>query len=129
MANATDLEKKYDLAKIFVSYLLFERKQETQLSMAFALLAQERHNNLHTLGDHKTGDESDFGDCDNDKCKMAFAVLKDSRNMSIEVNDFTIQMVAQYNLTIHGSKGSARAWLSPKTETQVPKLIVPGGES
>jgi len=120
----TEVEQQNKIMKILLSYLLFERKQETQLSMAFAVLVQERHNRFHTLGDHKDGDESNFADCKNDLCASAFAMLKDSRSMAIEINDLSIQLVADYKLTVQHQGSSCRAWLDPKPQVQTaPSLI------
>ena len=79
--------------------------------MAFAMLAQERHNQFHTVGDHKIGDESNFADCKNELCCLAFNLLKDSRSMAVEVSDFTIQLVADYKLTIQNQGRTVRAWM------------------
>lgn len=124
--NPEQVKQQNSILKVLCAYLLLERKQETQLSMAFSILVQERHNQFHTLGNHKEGDDSSFADCSNEMCTAAFNVLKDSRSMAIEVNDLTIQMIADYDFTITGSKSTCRAWLASK-EAKSPKLVIPGG--
>jgi hypothetical protein len=116
-----ELKKQISILKVLLSYALFERKQESELSMAFSILVQERHNQFHTLGGHKEGDESSFGECDNEICKASMNVLKNSRSMSIEINDFTIEMIAGYEFKLAGSKTHCTAWLNPREET--PKII------
>ena len=122
----TELEQQNKIMKILISYLLMERKQETQLSMAFAVLVQERHNQFHTLGDRKEGDESNFADCKNDLCASAFGILKDSRSMAVEINDLSIQLVADYQLTVQHAGNSCRAWLDEKKKVKSSSnLIIP----
>lgn len=123
----TEIEQRNNILTILCQYLLFERKQETQLSMAFALLVQERHNQYHTLGEHKTGDESDFSTCSNEKCRGAFDLLKDTRSMAVEVSDLTIQMIADYTLKIRNEGSVCRAYLEPKDQVKKQSnLIIPG---
>jgi len=129
------LEKQNSILKLLCSYLLFERKQESQLSLAFSMLAQERHNQFHTLGDHKMGDatsmkddQSSFADCDNEICTAAMDVLRSSRSMAIEINDITIEMMAGYEFRLAGSQKSCRAWMVPKVIKE-PKVILSESET
>ena len=121
----TEIEQQNKIMKLLLSYLLMERKQETQLSMAYAVLVQERHNQFHTLGNHKEGDESNFADCKNDLCILAFNILRDSRSMAIEINDISIQLVTDFKLTIQHVGGTCRAWLDEKSKLQSSSLITP----
>jgi hypothetical protein len=125
MINQLDqmqVEKQNSLLKLLCSYLLFERKQESQLSITFAMLCQERHNQFHTVqSDHKMGDassmqdeQSDFSECSNEICVAAVEVLRSTRSMSIEINDITTEMISSYEFHIAGSKTSCRAWMVPK---------------
>lgn len=119
-----ELKKQVSILKCLLSYALFEKKQESELSMAFSILVQERHNQFHTLGNHKEGDESSFGDCDNEICKASMNVLKSSRSMSIEINDLTMEMISGYDFKFVGSKTHCQSWLSPKEQIETPKLVV-----
>lgn len=124
------LEKQYGLLKIMCSYLLLERKQDTPLRISFALLVQERHNEFHTEGGSAKGDmddkgnQTDFSECSNEICKGAFEILKESRAMAMEINDLTIQMVANYELNIKYEGKSARAWLKEKNLVQTDEIAV-----
>jgi hypothetical protein len=134
MINQLDqiqIEKQNSLLKLLCSYLLFERKQESQLSIAFSILCQERHNQFHTIqGDRKMGDvsslkdeQSDFSECNNEICMAATEVLRSTRSMAIEINNITTEMVSDYEFHIAGSKTSCRAWMVPKT-IEEPKIIL-----
>jgi hypothetical protein len=107
-------EQKYTTLQVLCTYLLYERKQETQLSGSFAMLAQERHNQFHTEGDHMNGDGSSFGDCDNQVCRDAMKILKDSRSAGIEVNAFTLQLVEGFSLKVAIAGQTCRVWLEQK---------------
>lgn len=107
--------------KVLTTYLLFERKQETELSSSFALLAQERHNNFHTEGDRKNGDGTSFGDCSNEMCQMAMMVLKETRQSAIEINDLSINMIDSFLLRIMKSGRTCRAWLEQKSPIVKPE--------
>src|SRR5690348_11588628 len=97
----TEIEEQNIILKTLCQYLLYERKQETQLSLAFHALVQERHNQYHTLtSDRKDGDESSFFECKNDICVGAVNLLKDSRAMAIEVNEFTVTLIDDYILSV-----------------------------
>lgn len=122
-----EIEKQYGLTKILLTYLLMEKKQETQLSMAFAILAQERHTQFHTV-DQDKNHESNFGDCKNEKCVMAMNVIRDSRSMSVEVNELTVDIANSYKLTVSCVNRILRAWLTPKEAVQ-PSIIIPGEDN
>jgi len=85
-------------------------------------MAQERHNALHTKGNHKEGDGSLFSDCDNAICKMAYSVIQDRNSMTAEINQFTANMTDDFALKVEGFEGNVmRAWLEPKS-----KIVEPG---
>lgn len=113
---ATKGDQEFEALKVICQYLLFERKQETQLSMAFSLLVQERHNEFHTLGEHKIGDETDFSTCKNEICMASFNVLKDSRSMAVEINDFTLKLVSDYTLHVSKVGNICRAYLTEQSK-------------
>lgn len=120
-----ELERQNKILKILLQYCLFERKQETQLAMAFSILVQERHNQFHTVGNRKDGDGTEFIDCPNELCAAARAVLNEGRAMAVEINDLSIQMIADFNLTIQKQGNTCRAYLTPKQQVQTPPLVAP----
>lgn len=125
MQTSLEVEQQNRIMKILIQYLLFERKQETQLSMAFAILVQERHNQFHTIGDKKEGDGTSFTECSNELCVSSRAILNEGRSMAVEINDFTIQMIANYTLTVQKQGNSLIAYLKEKPEVQEPSLVTP----
>ncbi len=115
MEQEEDLKRQVKLLANLCKYLLFEKMQESQLAMAFSLLAQQRHNQLHTKGDHKRGDGSLFSDCGNDVCRMAYNTLTDRNQMSVEINSFASQQTDDFALKVEGiTNDTIRAWLEPK---------------
>jgi hypothetical protein len=121
-----ELEQQNKILKVICGYLLYERKQETQLRIAFSILAQERHNQFHTNGmNHKIGDGTDFSECSNDLCTAAYNILKEGRSMAVEINDLTIQMVAGFKFTIRKEGQCVRAWLEEGKIEEVSNLVLP----
>jgi hypothetical protein len=122
MEDMEDLKRQVNMLAIFCKYLLFEKQQESQISMAFSIMVQERHNNLHTLGNHKEGDGTLFSDCDNEICKMAYHVIKDRNSTTSEMNELTAALTDDYALKIEGITGNVmRAWLEPKSKIIKPE--------
>lgn len=125
MPSVSELDQQNKILKILLQYLLFERKQETQLSLAFSILVQERHNQFHTIGDRKEGDGTNFIDCPNELCTSARAILDEGRAMAVEINDLTIQLIANYTLTVQKQGNTCRAYLKENPKVETPQLIVP----
>lgn len=124
MKDIADMERQINMLAVFCKYLLFEKQQESQISMAYSIMAQERHNQFHTKGGNKEGDGSLFSDCDNEICKMAFRVIQDRNSTSAEINEFTASMTNDYALKIEGFEGNVmRAWLEPKEKIIKPEDI------
>lgn len=121
MASAQEMATEF---QALLSFLLYEKKQETQLSGAFGALVQERHNQFHTDSDDKVnGDGTTFYECGSDVCIQAKRILDDARTMSVELNEFGIEMISSFNLRIVKGQRSCRAWLEKKEAS----LIIPGG--
>lgn len=117
-----DLKRQVNTLAIVCKYLLLEKQQESQIAMAYSIMAQERHNDLHTKGNHKEGDGTLFSDCDNEICRMAYNVIKDRNQASVEINSFTGQMTDDYALKVEGFIGNVlRAWLEPKSKIVTPE--------
>lgn len=112
-----DLQRQINMLAVFCKYLLFEKQQESQISMAYSIMAQERHNQFHTQGGSKEGDGSLFSDCDNEICKMAYQVIKDRNSTTAEINELTAALTENYALKIEGFEGNVmRAWLEEKSK-------------
>src|ERR1043165_9963009 len=88
----TEAEIMNAIQAVACMYLLFERENETPLRIAFAALAEERHDKLH---------EGKFVDCTNDKCSAALNLLAEGREPKIELNDFSAEMIKPYKLNIN----------------------------
>lgn len=106
-----------------VTYLLYEKREETQVRNAFAALVQERHANFHDKKDEGTS----FEKCGNDLCKKALDLLADAQSPTIEMNAFGLQMIQPFNLKYVLSSESKilKAWLVDKEES---KIINPSDE-
>jgi 7-cyano-7-deazaguanine synthase in queuosine biosynthesis len=91
----TEQEMTQKMIQATAMYLLYERKNETQLRIAFHALVQERHNAFHTDGGHKKGDGSSYEDCDNEICKNAAAIIRLERKPEVEINKLTTDMLDQ----------------------------------
>lgn len=89
----TEQEVLQAVHQIALMYLLHEKKNETQLRIAFTALVQERHNQFHTNGEHKEGDGTSFESCTNEICRNASAILKMEQKAEVELNDFTVHMM------------------------------------
>jgi hypothetical protein len=83
-----------------VSYLLYERQEETQLRTAFAALVQERHAHFHADGD-KT---SEFTDCTNQICEHALKILQSGREQKTVINELSLKLIENFytKVTITG---------------------------
>ena len=85
-----------DALHMLTAYLLYERKEETELRTAFAALVMQRHHTFHD----KEGEETDFTQCANQICINALAILQNARKARIELNDLSIQLLGPYNLIV-----------------------------
>src|SRR5437868_11814705 len=90
--TVTEEEMMNAIYKITSMFLLYERSQDTQIRTAFSMLVQERHNEFHTLGDRKTGNNSSYEDCDNEICIASAKMINETKTMSIDITDLTIQL-------------------------------------
>jgi|ERR1051326_8933844 hypothetical protein len=99
---------------IALMYLLYERENETSLRIAFAALAEERHDKLH---------EGKFVDCTNDKCSAALNLLAEGREPKIELNDFSAEMIKPYKLNVNKVGRKTVVALVKKDEIQAPNKL------
>lgn len=112
-----ELKVRYDTAQALVSYLLYEREEETQLRAAFACLVQQRHSDFHADGDK----ESDFSDCANEVCINALKILQESRQKRIELNEVSLQMIQDYGLHVRKTGRVCIAWLESNADAAARK--------
>jgi hypothetical protein len=111
-----------------IQYLLYERARSTDLTAAFIVLLQERHENFHVkpyLGrpGHTPTDPgappADFRQCDNDKCKLAASVLLAAQSPEVEISPLTVELMRDYKFNINPVHG-------PGGFTYFVKLLEPG---
>lgn len=111
------LQSLVDTFQALVSYLLYEREEETEVRSAFAALVGERHCHFHADGD----ETSDFTRCGNEVCVKALQILQKSKEKKIEINEFTLQLLANFSLKVMKSGRSCIAMLEQKSQ-----IIPPG---
>lgn len=110
-SNPNDTEKN-QILQVLTTYLLYERREETQLRIAFAALVQERHNHFHAKQDLADDDTmSPFTECGNEICMSALKILQDARKPRIELNDLSIEVVRNYNLKVQKAGRTCAAYL------------------
>ena len=118
MVEKTDPDQKEQLLTLqaLVTYLLYEKQEETQIRNAFAALVQERHARLHK-------EDTEFTVCSNDLCIKALDLLADARSMTVELNAFGVQVIQNYNLKFVLSKETKllKAWLIEKEGSEKPE--------
>ena len=116
--NKNDPDSKEQLLTLqaLVTYLLYEKQEETQIRNAFAALTQERHVRLHD-------EDTEFTSCANDLCIKALELLADAKSMTVELNAFGVQVIQNYNLKFVLSKETKllKAWLVEKEGSTKPE--------
>lgn len=120
----TETEQQLGILRVLVQYLLFERKQETQLRLAFSALVQERHNQFHTIGERREGDGTSFTECKNELCSAAKAILAEGRAMAVEINDLSIKLISDYTLKVQKGSNACRAFLVENSQIEQEKKLV-----
>lgn len=90
------LRAEKDALHMLTAYLLYERREETQLRIAFAALIAERHHHFHDL----EGNDTPFTECGNEICIKGLAMLQSARKPRIEINQLSIDLVKEYNLVV-----------------------------
>jgi len=102
-----------NVLRILVTYLLFERGEETQLKIAFAALVQERHNKEH-MGEKDA--PAEFQDCQNEVCRGACAILENQRDQSVELTAFMIELMQKFGVSYTPGNGKIVARLMKRGE-------------
>jgi len=90
------LRAEKDVLHMLTAYLLYERREETELRIAFAALVAERHHHFHD----KLNEDTVFTECKNEVCINALKMLQNARKPRIEINQLSIDLVKNYNLTV-----------------------------
>lgn len=90
------LRAEKDAFHMITAFLLYERREETELRIAFAALIAERHHHFHDLDEKETP----FTECGNEVCINGLRMLQSARKPRIEINQLSIDLVKQYNLII-----------------------------
>lgn len=120
----TKEEMEQRMIQAAAMYLLYEKKNETQLRIAFHALVQERHNAFHTDGGHKEGDGTSYENCSNEICRNAAAIIMSERKPEVEINKITTDMLDQ-GFTLMFNKLPDRFIVSLKEKGEV---ILPENE-
>ena len=90
------LKAEKDVLHMLTAYLLYERREETELRIAFAALVAERHHHFHD----KEVEDTPFTECGNEVCIKGLQILQMARKSRVEINQLSIDLVKQYNLII-----------------------------
>ena len=113
-------EEMAGVFRILCTYLLYERQEETEVRLAFAALVQERHTMFHCGENEKT----DFTECPNSICINALKILQEARKPRIELNDFSLEMIKNFNLKIQKASRQCIAYLEQMSELTPPKDVI-----
>lgn len=107
MTEVLTEQRKAEIYNVIAQYLLYERREETEIRVAFAALVQERHSHFHD-------EDTEFTECSNELCITALKLLQSAREPKIEINDFSIQLIAPYSMKIQKSDKTCIAQLEEK---------------
>ena len=125
--NTLPPEVEHNILLVLVSYLLYEKKEQTVLAEAFVKLVEERHAEFHDK-------EVEWKECRNQVCVDAGLLLKARNAPEIMVTPLAAQLMHEYGVRYMPSPGGLYAKLEKKPEglpdytanakQQVEKLIV-----
>lgn len=116
-------EEMLPLFQALVSYLLYERENETELRTAFACTVQERHHHFHDKDEYN---ETEFAVCTNDVCVKALGILQNARKPRVEINQFSAAMIEKYNLRVEKTKTAVVSYLEEKSLIEKPTIDTSG---
>lgn len=102
-------ELERNVLKLLCSYLLYDRRSETELQLAFQVLIDERHREFHNA-------EVKWVDCKNDKCQAAVAILKNARKPEIMVTEVAAQLMNEFAIRFQPTPGCLHASLEKKPD-------------
>ena len=101
--------------KVAAMYLLYDKENETSLRVAFAALAQERHNHFHTKREKNEDCEVDFPECKNDICQAAFKILQEAREPAVEFTPLSLELIDNYTMKVEKTQNICRVELVKKS--------------
>ena len=107
-----EIKARYETAQALVTYLLYEREEDTQLRVAFAGVVQQRHVEFHADGNK----DSKFTECSFEICINALKILQESKQKRIELNEFSLEIVNAHTLHVRKTGRSCIAWLEERTD-------------
>lgn len=111
------LEEMAPALQLLVSWLLYDRENETELRIAFAALVQERHHHFH---DKEEYTETEFSMCEKDICVKALAILQEAKKPRIEVNELSAALLEKYVLRVQRADRKCIAFLEEKSLIEKP---------
>lgn len=85
------LEKENYCLRLLCCYLLYERKQQTELGTMVEGLIVERHRQFHDTA-------SEWRSCRNQICVSARMILDQARQPEVELNEFSVQLMQAYTI-------------------------------
>lgn len=93
------------LFTLLTSYLLYERREETPLQLAFIQLVRERHAYFHADKSREPDDDGWLA-CRNQACVQSRLLLGEGRKPEVTVNPLGAQLMGEYEVTIQSDKVS-----------------------
>lgn len=116
------LTQEKQLLMLTAAYLLYEKREETRMTAAFAALVQERHRAFHRGGQGTDGPEQ-FADCKNMVCTDAAKMIANTRAMEVSINPFAAQIVSTYEISFIRAPSAITARLTKKENTAPPVAV------
>jgi len=111
---------------LLCSYLLYEKREETPLQMAFITLVRERHNEWHEKGKDKRDIAVDaWHECSNSVCVTARTLIEEGRKPEAIINAFTQEMLQGYTVDLTPGAGTLHARL--REPSDAPPIHKPTG--
>lgn len=115
---------------LLCTYLLYERREETTLQMAFVTLVRERHNHFHEKGRDRNSDDipqDAWLTCQNMVCANARTILEDGRKPEASIGAMQVEMLQDYQISLTPHKDGLHAALTePNVEAQS-RIVQPTG--
>jgi len=102
-----------ELLRIFqmlVAYLLYEKKEESELRTAFLGLVVERHRHFHS-------EETNWETCGNQVCANARQILEHARKPEVYLSPLSTQLINGYSVCFNPTPQWLHAWLVTREES------------
>ena len=117
---------EHNMLKLLCMYLLYERKEETELSQAYQALVAERHANFHVTASQREHSisASPWTECGNAACRQAMNILDRQRRPDIMMSELAAQLMAtQYAVKLTPMPHEMRAMLEKRPDKSVPTFL------